>query len=115
MRKRMLQIVKNIAARVSLLTVGMLCFLALMLFAFSSVETTNDAEKKAALEDAILRSALHCYSIEGAYPDSVAYLEENYSLTINWDDYIVHYELFASNIAPDITVITKTENTEGTA
>ncbi len=115
MVKRMLQNIKNIAPRGWLLTAGMLCFFALVLYGISSVETTTDAEKKAALEEAILRSAVHCYSIEGAYPANVAYLEEHYSLSINWDDYIVHYELFASNIAPDITVITKTDATGGAA
>lgn len=113
MLKRITKKIKNMASHISLLTIGLLCFLAMITVAITSVETTNAAEKKSALEDTIMRSALHCYSLEGAYPTDIAYLEENYSLSINWDTYIVHYELFASNIAPDITVIVKSESSGG--
>lgn len=100
---------QNMRTHLSLLTLVLLCFLAMISVAISSVDATNTAEKQAALEESIMRSALHCYSLEGAYPSSITYLEENYNLTIDRDTYIVHYEIFASNIAPDITVILKTE------
>jgi len=39
------------------------------------------------------------------YPPDVAYLEDNYGVVINHDKYIVHYDVFAGNILPNITVI----------
>lgn len=96
-------------SKISLLTIGTLLLVILVYFAMGSVESTNLEEKKKALEEAVMRCAIHCYSLEGAYPTDLSYLEENYSLTIDHDSYIVHYEAFAGNIAPDITVIAKSE------
>lgn len=113
MLKRIQQTAKAISAHISLLTFALLGFLVMVTYAINTVETTNAAEKKAVLEEAIMRSALHCYSLEGAYPDSIDYLTEHYSLSVDESVYIVHYEWFASNIAPDVTVIVRNE-TEAT-
>ena len=55
-------------------------------------------------EEGVRRAAVHCYAIEGQYPESVDYLEENYGLRIDHDRYLVHYDIFADNILPEITV-----------
>lgn len=46
-----------------------------------------------------------CYAIEGRYPPSVEYLEENYAVQINRKKYNVFYDGFASNVMPEITII----------
>lgn len=58
---------------------------------------------------AVLRSAVECYCVEGAYPESLGYLEENYGLNVNHRDFIVTYEVFASNVAPDVRVLVRGE------
>ena len=57
------------------------------------------------LQDAVLRATVQCYAIEGMYPPDVQYLEDNYGVVYDHDRFIVHYEVFASNILPDITVV----------
>ena len=57
------------------------------------------------LRSAIARASVQCYAIEGRYPPSVQYLEENYGIRIDRERFHVFYEGFASNIMPDITVI----------
>lgn len=52
----------------------------------------------------VMDSALQCYVVEGAYPPSLKYLEENYGLTLNKEDYYIHYEIFAENVPPDVRV-----------
>lgn len=64
-------------------------------------------EGTAAIRDAVRRSAQQCYAVEGVYPPTLEYLEENYGLKVNSRDYYIHYEIFASNIAPQITVTGK--------
>ncbi|WP_069999553.1 hypothetical protein [Cellulosilyticum sp. I15G10I2] len=59
------------------------------------------------LQKALKRSAIQCYAIEGMYPPDVKYLEDHYGLVIDHKRYIVHYEVFASNIMPDMTVFEK--------
>lgn len=64
-------------------------------------------ESAAALKDAIERGALQCYVVEGVYPPSLSYLEENYGLQVNTKDFYVTYDIFASNLPPDVQVIGK--------
>ena len=44
------------------------------------------------LRKAITRACIQCYAIEGRYPPSVEYLEENYGIQIDHDKYNVFYE-----------------------
>lgn len=64
-------------------------------------------ESAVALRAAIQRSALQCYVVEGAYPSSLDYLEENYALQINKEDYYVVYDVFAPNLPPYVQVTVK--------
>ena len=66
-------------------------------------QKSSDEELKMA-QDSIRRAVVSCYAIEGRYPDTYEYLKENYGLTVDENKYIVHYEIFASNIMPEITV-----------
>lgn len=56
------------------------------------------------LRDGIRRASVQCYAIEGRYPPSIEYLEENYGIQIDRKRYNVFYSGFASNIMPEITV-----------
>ena len=56
------------------------------------------------LRDSVLDAAKQCCAVEGAYPSSLTYLEENYGLTINHDDYVIAYEWFADNVLPSVVV-----------
>lgn len=65
---------------------------------------SSDEELKIA-QDSIRRAVISYYAIEGRYPETYEYLKEKYGLTVDEDKYIIHYEIFASNIMPQITVI----------
>lgn len=62
-------------------------------------------EGAAALRAAVERSALQCYVVEGVYPPSLSYLEENYGLQVNSAEYEIVYDIYASNLPPAIRVI----------
>ena len=64
-----------------------------------------DEESIAAIEDAVHRSALQCYVVEGVYPADLEYLEEKYGLQINLRRYYVAYEAFSSNLPPTVRVV----------
>ena len=76
-------------------------------FAFSGSGKDLDEETVTAIRDAIRRSALQCYVVEGVYPPDLAYLQDHYGLQVNTDNYYVVYEAFASNVPPTIIVIEK--------
>jgi len=65
------------------------------------------AQAALSIRNAILNSAQQCAAIEGAYPSSLKYLEDNYGLIINHDNYTVVYDAFASNVMPTVVVIPK--------
>lgn len=59
------------------------------------------------LQQSVMDCALQCFAIEGAYPQTLAYLEEAYGLTIDHDSYTVIYDAFAANVPPVVTVVAK--------
>ncbi len=63
-----------------------------------------NAESAAALKAAVERGALQCYVVEGVYPPDLDYLEAHYGLQVNHEDFYVTYDVFASNVLPDIRV-----------
>lgn len=56
------------------------------------------------LRDSIMDTAMQCFAIEGSYPPSLAYLQDNYGLSINEEDYRVVYVASASNVPPKVDV-----------
>lgn len=71
----------------------------------SGVSKTTEDESLNSTRQAIVRSAVNCYAMEGEYPTGIAYLEENYGLTVNRDKYLIDYDCFASNVMPSIQVL----------
>lgn len=98
---------KALCKRLSKLLIPCLviCFLLFFLTSLSNLDSGKKLEDKAQLEEALHRAAVCCYAIEGAYPPDLAYLVENYGVQIDTDRFTVSYELFASNLMPDITVL----------
>ena len=71
----------------------------------SNLSIGRTAENKQQLEQALARAAVACYASEGVYPPDVTYLEEHYGVQIDHTLYTVKYEVIASNLMPDITVL----------
>ena len=72
-----------------------------------TVSVRTDLQQKKSLEDAVRQNMVACYALEGAYPQSVDYLKEHYGLTYDEERYLIAYEVFGSNLMPDVTVIEK--------
>lgn len=64
------------------------------------------------LQNAVQRSIVQCYALEGQYPVDVEYLEQNYGLQIDHSKYLIDYNNFASNVMPQATVIPLTDGEE---
>ncbi|MBQ9264369.1 MAG: hypothetical protein IJ189_09200 [Clostridia bacterium] len=84
-----------------LLTVAVLVLAVALVNRISSAHETAETE---IVRDAVKNAALTCYAVEGAYPDSIEYLRDNYRLAYDEDRYLITYEAFASNMIPDIWV-----------
>lgn len=73
--------------------------------AVSRLEENRQAEGRQQLEAVLRRTAAACYAAEGFYPPSLEYMREHYGLEFDEEQYMVDYQVFASNLMPDITVL----------
>lgn len=88
-------------------------FSILLIFSFlffffqgvNTVDKTTSEEQVKSLEQAIRRSVVQCYAVEGTYPPSLDYLKEHYGVFYDYDLFYVDYTSIGSNIMPDITII----------
>lgn len=100
MNKQISKILGSLLTPVLVITI-LLCFFS----ALSNLSRDRALEDKHQLESALARAAVACYAAEGVYPPNIQYLEENYGVQINKELYTVKYEVIASNLMPDITVL----------
>lgn len=70
-----------------------------------SITAVNDSEQLRSLEKALRQNIVHCYAVEGAYPSSLSYLEEEYGLTYDKQKFVIDYQPIGANILPDVTII----------
>lgn len=82
-----------------------LVMLLVFLAALADLSEGNSRQGREQLETALRRSAVACYAAEGIYPDDISYLEKHYGVQIDEERYTVIYDVFASNLMPDITVL----------
>lgn len=87
-----------------LITASILFFIN---FSINNVNKNKEEQQLNALKDAVKRSAVQCYAIEGFYPPNVNYLVNNYGLIVDSEKYVVSYLVFAENIMPEIEVFIK--------
>lgn len=88
-----------------LLVPAALAVLLMFTSALSNLDDGRRSEGRRQLEDAVRRSAVACYAAEGIYPPDLEYLEEHYGVQVDRERYTVVYEVFASNLMPDVTVL----------
>lgn len=77
----------------------------LFLKGINSISAATLEKQQESLETALSRSIAQCYAVEGTYPPSLEYLKEHYGLTYNEDYFFIDYQVFGSNLLPDVTVL----------
>lgn len=94
---------KNHSVLISILL--FLLVIVLFYFGTDAWSGTTSKEQKATLERTLQESIVHCYCVEGRYPESLEYLQKNYGISYDKTRYFVDYQPIGENIMPDITVI----------
>lgn len=90
---------------VFLLPLAVLVILIGFMNSVSRLEDGRKAEDREQLEDSLRRAAAACYAAEGIYPPDLEYMEEHYGIRIDEEHFAVKYDVIASNLMPDITVL----------
>lgn len=81
---------------------GMIVWLVL---ALGNASGASQEERLKQVRQSVENGITLCYATEGAYPMSLDYLTEGYGVTYDKERYLVHYECFADNVRPTVTVI----------
>lgn len=101
---------KSSASSVLKIIVPVALFLIIAIAVIIGIQGVSDSsqtERLRTMEQAVRRSAVQCYAIEGRYPQSLDYLEEHYGLSLDKSKYVYHYQAAGANILPDIKVFEK--------
>lgn len=99
---------KSMAGNKKGILVPILGFVLIVLLFFAGVNRisgTSDTQAYESLQTAIHRNIVHCYAVEGQYPPSLEYMETHYGLSYDKSKYFIDYDIMASNIMPDVTII----------
>ena len=98
---------KAVPWRVIIPVVFSIVIIVAIVFGIRNVAVSSTQEQLKITEQAVRRSVVQCYAIEGRYPPSLNYLTENYGLIIDEEKYVYHYQRHGYNLLPDITVVAK--------
>lgn len=77
---------------------------AALLIGLSGYADGYSDQKVSEVRNTVLSYVAQCYALEGEYPPDLDYLAEKYGLQLDKDRYIYHYDMYASNILPDVRV-----------
>ena len=90
------------------LLLGLAHFAAVAVWMVRGVREAGEVSDREGLrmaEQAVRQACVSCYALEGAYPATYDDLKEQSGIAIDEVKYAVFYEIFASNIMPEITVV----------
>lgn len=99
---------KNLNFRALPAALGIVLFAVMILWlvlALGNASHASDEERLAQVKQSVENGITLCYAAEGSYPDSLEYLTQSYGVVFDESRYLVHYERFASNVRPTVTVI----------
>lgn len=93
--------------RILLSVLSMLTLVTLFVLSTLWVGGTVEEQDIQRLQEDLRRASTHCYATEGRYPPDLSYLLSEYGVRYDESRFLVMYQLFSSNLPPDITVVEK--------
>lgn len=96
--------------RINSLLISAVLFIVLFgffLYLITGISKDTTTRQEQALNDALNRAIVSCYSIEGTYPPSLDYIVRHYGLIYDSRLFFIDYRPIGSNIYPEVTVIRK--------
>ncbi len=76
----------------------------LMINGVGNISSNVSGQQLEIIENAVRRSAVQCYALEGTYPVDLEYLVTAYGLQYDAKSYVVHYRNVGGNLLPEISV-----------
>ena len=92
---------------ISGMTFSVVLFFGILMFFLVSLKNVSsdiDDNELVTLRKSIDRAIVNCYAIEGAYPENIEYIEDNYGVVIDHEKFFVVYNILGPNVRPDVMV-----------
>lgn len=102
---------KTKKATVISIVVFVLVFAAFIYLVGNTKSRSADSTKET-IEKTVEHCISQCYAIEGRYPMSLQYMEDNYGLIYDKSTYFIDYRAEGSNLRPTAIVLRKGGNSE---
>lgn len=86
---------------------GAALFIGVAVWALCGVREASALSEREGLrmaERAVRQAAVSVYALDGAYPATYEDLKARSGVAVNEEKYVVFYDVFASNLMPEITV-----------
>lgn len=96
---------KRSPAKTMLLLLFSAILIGVFLLGIGRISIVSREKTRENIENAIVQASVHCYAVEGMYPESLDYLKEHYGISYDEKKYVVKYEVIAQNLRPQIHVI----------
>lgn len=83
-------------------------FAAVLFLFYSGINALSSSsirEQKETLAATLTQSAVHCYALNGYYPESLEQLLRDYHITYDRDRLYIDYQPQGQNLMPEITVL----------
>ena len=93
--------------RVLMVVVAIVLAVVISVAIFVQAQKAVVEQTALSMRTAILERAMQCCAVEGSYPQSIEYLEQNYGLSVNHSDFNIYYDCYADNIVPSVVVVPK--------
>lgn len=102
--------VSNLNIWAQIITLPFIIVMVVLLIGSVTDYDDTDAQlDKSTIEETVAKYVVQCYASEGAYPPNLEYLADHYGLILDKERYIYQYDIFASNIMPEIIILDKNE------
>ena len=91
---------------------GLALFVGVLVWVLHGIRdaaAVSDREGLRVAERAVRQAAVSIYALEGAYPASYEDLKARSGVAVDEEKYTVFYDVFASNLMPEITVLERGE------
>ena len=73
-------------------------------YGINNLTQANEEEALEAVRNAVRRSAIQFYALEGRFPPHLEYLEERFGLQLDHERFEIIYSAFGANVMPQIFI-----------
>ena len=93
--------------KIPMFLIVLLLLCVLLIYCTGVISNHSTGEQMKVLSDAVERSIVQCYALEGEYPTDIDYLQKNYGLSYDESKFTINYSYVDSRTMPEVDIAVK--------